>query len=147
MRRTPFRPGLPALAGSVLLCGLVGACSGADGGYGVQRDPTGPHIRWATHEPRAGEAIPDAQLIGVLTEVDGCILVVDELGYRSLAVFPAGKVSYDVRSETLKVLRSSYQLGSAVTFQGGGYYMPFPGIQLNGCDGAANRIYLVYGPG
>lgn len=75
--------------------------------------------------PREGAAGgAAARLSGVLSRIDGCLVVTAPNGIRVQPVFPAGKAVWDDASGALIFEGKSYRPGDSIIFGGGGITSP-----------------------
>ena len=89
--------------------------------------------------PRQGAAGgAAARLSGVLSRVDGCLVVTAPNGIRVQPVFPAGKAVWDEASGALIFQGKTYRPGDRIDLGGGGITSPSayarqPGVEIAPC--------------
>lgn len=102
---------------------VVGSVVGAAlAGCGAATAPLPADAPLATYEWDGGDRM-QAGLEGTLTLENGCVYVVSPDGHRTLPVFPADRVGWDARTETLTYGGSDYAMGDEIA-AGGGWVAP-----------------------
>lgn len=81
---------------------------------------------WGAGRPRGTGAVGGAaaRIGGVLSRLDGCLVVTTADGARVQPVFPAGKAQWNAASGTLSFGGRTYRPGDRITLGGGGITSP-----------------------